>query len=215
MWLGRFMSAQLVAVTDGRVIQIDKSILVVGRHVECDVQILSPKVSRLHCCIAQIGEYLVVRDLNSTNGIRINGLRVIEGRLGAGDELAIGTHCYRVRGDGLAVGHAGHDKSPDKRSDKRGANAAVGKDLESCEEPVALPEPASPPAKKKNRRSEMQPAPDRDDNPGGQVSPVVVPPVVEIPAPVLEEEPMPPLPNPLELISGGDEMQNPSSHPPA
>src|SRR5437016_14255779 len=96
------MAAQLIALTDGRVIQVDKGILVIGRHVECDVQILSPKVSRLHCCIALVGNYLVVRDLNSTNGIRINGVRVIEGRVGAGDELAIGTHRYRVRGDELA-----------------------------------------------------------------------------------------------------------------
>jgi pSer/pThr/pTyr-binding forkhead associated (FHA) protein len=37
----------------------------------------------------------MVRDLGSTNGIRINGLRVEEGRLRPGDELAIAHHRFR------------------------------------------------------------------------------------------------------------------------
>ena len=50
-----------------------------------------------HCLIAQVNDYLVVRDLFSTNGIRVNGIRVKEGSLHAGDELTIGNFRYEVR----------------------------------------------------------------------------------------------------------------------
>src|SRR5882762_8504728 len=90
------MPAQLVALHDGPSILLDKPILLLGRHPECDIQIDSRKISRLHCCIAQVADYLVVRDLGSTNGIRINGNRVLEGRLNHNDELTIGALCYRV-----------------------------------------------------------------------------------------------------------------------
>src|SRR3982751_4908823 len=83
---GAAMPAQLLALTDGPSILLDKPILLLGRHGECDVQLNSRKVSRRHCCIAQVNDYLVVRDLGSTNGVRINGVRVVEGKLVPGDE---------------------------------------------------------------------------------------------------------------------------------
>ena len=90
------MPAQLLSLTEGPSILLDKPILLIGRSPECDIQINSRKVSRLHCCIAQVSTYLVVRDLGSTNGIRINGIRVMEGSLRAGDELTIGNQRYKV-----------------------------------------------------------------------------------------------------------------------
>src|SRR5215471_5060 len=92
-----FMPAQLVSLTEGPTILLDKPILLVGRHPECDIQIDSRKISRRHCCVAQVSDYLIVRDLGSTNGIRINGVRVLEGRLAEGDELTLGNHRYQVR----------------------------------------------------------------------------------------------------------------------
>src|SRR6476620_1625641 len=95
------MPAQLVALDDGPSILVDKPILLLGRHPECDIQIDSRKISRRHCCIAQVGDYLVVRDLGSTNGIRINGVRVLEGRLRGEDELTIGGCRYKVSWEGM------------------------------------------------------------------------------------------------------------------
>src|SRR5437868_2790598 len=94
------MPAQLMALTDGPSILLDKPILLLGRHPECDIQIDSRKVSRRHCCIAQVADYLVVRDLDSTNGIRVNGMRVQESQLHHGDELTIGNNRYQVCWDG-------------------------------------------------------------------------------------------------------------------
>lgn len=79
---------------------VDRPIVLVGRHGECDVQIRSSKVSRKHCCLAEVdgdkGLQLSVRDLDSTNGTRINGDIVSEGRLNEGDELTIGAFRFRV-----------------------------------------------------------------------------------------------------------------------
>src|SRR5476651_1297327 len=88
--------AQLLALTDGPSILLDKPILLLGRHPECDIQLNSRKVSRRHCCIAQVSDYLVVRDLGSTNGVRINGNRVLEGKLKEGDELTVGNFKYQI-----------------------------------------------------------------------------------------------------------------------
>jgi pSer/pThr/pTyr-binding forkhead associated (FHA) protein len=93
------MPAHLLSLADGPSILIDKPILLFGRHEECDVQLNSKKVSRRHCVLAQVNDYLVIRDLGSTNGVRINGERVAEGKLRPGDELQIGNFKYQVCGD--------------------------------------------------------------------------------------------------------------------
>jgi predicted component of type VI protein secretion system len=95
------MPVQLVGLTEGLKIIVDKPILLIGRDPECDIQFDSRKISRRHCCVAQVGDQLVVRDLGSTNGIRINGIRVVEGHLTEGDELTVGNHRYIVRWDSL------------------------------------------------------------------------------------------------------------------
>lgn len=93
------MPVMLLSLADGPSILLDKPILLFGRHAECDVQLNSKKVSRRHCCLAQVNDYLVVRDLGSTNGVKINGQKVTEGRLRPGDELEIGNFRYQVCGE--------------------------------------------------------------------------------------------------------------------
>jgi pSer/pThr/pTyr-binding forkhead associated (FHA) protein len=136
------MPATLVALAEGPNILLDKPILLLGRHPECDIQIDSRKVSRRHCCIAHVSDYLVVRDLGSTNGIRINGVRALEGRLKAGDELTIGSYRYQVRWDALPVKVA-HPKpvAREPLAITPGEDAIDDDILESCDEPVPLVEP--------------------------------------------------------------------------
>jgi pSer/pThr/pTyr-binding forkhead associated (FHA) protein len=88
---------QLVALAEGANIPLDKPILLIGRHQECDIQIASRKISRRHCCIAVINDHLVIRDLGSTNGVRINGMKVVEGNLQANDEVMIGNMRYQLK----------------------------------------------------------------------------------------------------------------------
>jgi len=93
------MSLHLLSLADGPSILLDKPILLFGRHQECDVQLNSKKVSRRHCVLAQVESYLLIRDLGSTNGVRINGKRVVEGKIVPGDELVIGNFRYQVCSD--------------------------------------------------------------------------------------------------------------------
>ena len=83
------MSARLLAIDEGQDIPLDHVMVVVGRHPQCNARLDSLRVSRHHCCMTQDQGEVFVRDLGSTNGIRINGQRVESGRLRPGDELSI------------------------------------------------------------------------------------------------------------------------------
>ncbi len=90
------MPVRLVALDEGPDITLNHSMVVVGRHPACDTRLDSLRVSRHHCCMTQENGEVVVRDLGSTNGIRINGQRVEIGRLRPGDELSIAHIRYRL-----------------------------------------------------------------------------------------------------------------------
>lgn len=93
------MALYLMPVADGRPVVLDKAVIFFGRHPECDVLLnRSRKVSRKHCCVAQVNHRIVVRDLGSTNGVTVNGQRVRkETPLSVGDELVIGDVAYVLR----------------------------------------------------------------------------------------------------------------------
>jgi pSer/pThr/pTyr-binding forkhead associated (FHA) protein len=88
----------LRAVCDGPDITLDRALIMVGRHPQCDARLDSLRVSRRHCILTEDGGEVVVRDLGSTNGIRINGQRVERGRLRPGDEISIAHIRYRLEG---------------------------------------------------------------------------------------------------------------------
>jgi predicted component of type VI protein secretion system len=83
----------------GLKIPIDKAIIFIGRHPECDIVITrSRTISRKHCAIVQVNNSLVLRDLGSTNGVRVNGKRVKkEARFTAGDTVMLGDIEYNVK----------------------------------------------------------------------------------------------------------------------
>ena len=90
------MSVRLQAIDAGPDIVLNRPMVVVGRHPACDARLDSLRVSRHHCCMTLEDGVVVVRDLGSTNGIRINGQRVEFGRLRPGDELSIAHLRYRL-----------------------------------------------------------------------------------------------------------------------
>jgi predicted component of type VI protein secretion system len=93
------MSSRFVAIDEGPDISLDRAMVVVGRHPNCDTRLSSLRVSRRHCCMTRENDQVVVHDLGSTNGIRINGERVETGRLRPGDELSIAHIRYRLEGE--------------------------------------------------------------------------------------------------------------------
>ena len=65
--------------------------LLVGRHDVCDVMVGHPTVSRRHARLTFRDGHWVLRDLDSTNGTRVNGRRVVRCRLEPGDRLSLGS----------------------------------------------------------------------------------------------------------------------------
>lgn len=100
------MSARLIPLSDSDrapIITVQRPVILIGRHPDCDVRINQPQISRRHCCLAQSYDRLLIRDLGSRNGVRVNGRIVSEARLEAGDEIAIAHLIFRLESEVVAV----------------------------------------------------------------------------------------------------------------
>jgi len=62
----------------------------IGRAPDCELVLRDTRVSRRHARLTARNGVLVLTDLGSTNGTRVNGHRVTEVVLGAGDRILIG-----------------------------------------------------------------------------------------------------------------------------
>jgi hypothetical protein len=82
--------AELV-LTDGRRVQIGTEPLVIGRLPECGVVLADSNVSRRHAELRRSGDSVMLTDLGSTNGTRVNGAPIRERILASGDEVSVGS----------------------------------------------------------------------------------------------------------------------------
>jgi Protein of unknown function (DUF3662)/FHA domain len=62
-----------------------------GRSKECDIRISDPNVSRRHAEVRQEGSTYWIVDLDSTNGVLVNGRREKRAKLGDGDKITLGS----------------------------------------------------------------------------------------------------------------------------
>jgi Protein of unknown function (DUF3662)/FHA domain len=80
-----------VLTWDGQTKRVDKRRILLGRSRECDIQVEDPNVSRRHAELRQEGASYWVVDLESTNGIEVNGRRVKRAKLESGDSFTVGS----------------------------------------------------------------------------------------------------------------------------
>jgi hypothetical protein len=80
----------------GEKIALNKGTVIVGRDQSCDIVIPSPQVSRRHCLLQSIVRGLSFRDLESANGVFINGIPARDGFVQSGDRLAFGSYVLSV-----------------------------------------------------------------------------------------------------------------------
>ncbi|MGZ8527617.1 MAG: FhaA domain-containing protein [Candidatus Limnocylindrales bacterium] len=73
-----------------REIKIDGTLLTIGRTADNGLALADNRVSRHHARLRARHGMLVLTDLDSTNGVRVNGVRVVEVALGVGDRIEIG-----------------------------------------------------------------------------------------------------------------------------
>lgn len=76
---------------DGQRHPVDKRVLVLGRAQDCDVQLSDPNVSRRHAELRQEETSYWIVDLDSTNGMEVNGRRLRQAKLEGGDRITLGS----------------------------------------------------------------------------------------------------------------------------
>ena len=79
---------------------LPSNITIVGRRHDCDLCIPLMVVSRRHCQLSQNNVSLKVRDLDSRSGTFLNGKRIKEATVQAGDYLTIGPLTFLLQIDG-------------------------------------------------------------------------------------------------------------------
>jgi adenylate cyclase len=142
---------ELAPVGGGDVIPLVKPLLKVGRRESCDIVLRFPNVSAHHCLLTLSAGYWFVKDMDSRNGIKLNGVRVRETVLRPGDMLFIARHQYEVRyspADLGAVGPPPYEESSDMfhRSllERAGIEKSkLEKSTEKPKQPPGAPKPQS------------------------------------------------------------------------
>ena len=92
--------------------------LVIGREPASALRLTDGGISDRHAAIERHADGYYVRDLDSANGVRVNGQRVAEQRLASGDEIELGT----VR----LVFEIVHEPPPERRAFDPWQAVAVG-----------------------------------------------------------------------------------------
>src|SRR4029079_18350065 len=112
------MRARLVAVDGSSSIDLVKDLTLIGRDEDCDVRFEQKSISKLHCVIAKTDGLLLVRDLGSTNGTRVNGQRVRRAALLPNDMLSVANVKFRVQfGAELEAAPQQMEELPAKKKD--------------------------------------------------------------------------------------------------
>jgi len=91
------MLGELIPIGMGGSIPLEKKNVLVGRSDDSDVVVRYPTVSHQHCRLILSGGYWYVKDLDSRNGTRINGVRVTDRRVDPGDILSFAKYRYELR----------------------------------------------------------------------------------------------------------------------
>ncbi len=77
--------------------------IVVGTHASCDLVLTDPTVSRQHFEIELEADGYRIRDLDSLNGLEVDGLRVFDARVGKSASLSLGETRIEMRMSSTAV----------------------------------------------------------------------------------------------------------------
>lgn len=109
--------------SDRRVPLADGQAVVVGRSADCDLRLQHAGISRRHCRLEPDDAGLRVEDLDSTNGTYVDGRRVGEETVEAGQELAFGPLVAEVRERTPGEREGERDARPDGGGDTRVAVA--------------------------------------------------------------------------------------------
>jgi hypothetical protein len=87
---------ELTLIVAGRRHRVQKRVTTIGRSRDCDVVLPDPNVSRTHAEVRHVGMDWFLIDMNSTNGMEVNGRTAKRHTLADGDRLRMGGTEIRV-----------------------------------------------------------------------------------------------------------------------
>jgi pSer/pThr/pTyr-binding forkhead associated (FHA) protein len=104
---------------------LPSSVTVIGRRHNCDLCIPLMSVSRKHCQLNYDDGVLKIRDLDSRNGTYLNGKRIDEAVIQAGDSVKIGPLTFILQIDGQPQTIAESDSTARSPSPKDAATEDI------------------------------------------------------------------------------------------
>jgi pSer/pThr/pTyr-binding forkhead associated (FHA) protein len=81
----------LSGLLEGKTFELIEDRISVGRALDNMIRLEDGTVSHHHAMFVADGDGYRIRDLNSTNGTRVNGLRIVETKLHHGDHIRLGS----------------------------------------------------------------------------------------------------------------------------
>jgi len=114
---------ELIPLGGGDPIPLLKPSLLVGRLESSDIVLRFPNVSGRHCELNLIDGRWFVKDLGSSNGTKVNGVRASESRIEPGDTLSIAKHEFEVAYEPIRTG------AGDEPPNRAGADAIFARSL--------------------------------------------------------------------------------------
>jgi len=87
---------ELQPIGGGDSIPLIREVLTLGRRDSCDIPLRFPNISGIHAQLTFRNGYWYLRDMNSTNGVKVNGVRITEKLLHPRDEISIGKRRYLI-----------------------------------------------------------------------------------------------------------------------
>jgi pSer/pThr/pTyr-binding forkhead associated (FHA) protein len=81
----------LSGVLEGKVYDLIEERITLGRALDNMIRLEDGTVSHHHAMLLQDGAEYKLRDLNSTNGTRVNGMRIVEAKVHNGDQVRLGS----------------------------------------------------------------------------------------------------------------------------
>jgi len=86
------LDREIVSLTvNGTKHEVESGKVTIGRSKDCDIQLPDPNVSRKHAEVRQEGAAYWAVDLDSTNGMEVNGRRQKRAKLRQGDRITLGS----------------------------------------------------------------------------------------------------------------------------
>jgi len=89
----------LSGVLEGKVYDLIEERITMGRALDNMIRLEDGTVSHHHAMLLLEGSEYKLRDLNSTNGTRVNGMRVVEAKVHNGDQVRLGSVEMRFEAD--------------------------------------------------------------------------------------------------------------------